>query len=210
MHLNEFEKSIYNQFLFSKRRGKPVRARENFSTIKEEDYIALKKIVGFLNAAEGINVRDFFDAGFEESKNLYLKDFTTMSAIARYKRYTAKKLLDIDSEWTQNLIDESLLFIYDFCKENNSNIGEYLDAKSPSGIPWFIIHLKNTNICLYAVLAFPNCEYKLNIYAADIKFVLSEEFYNSISLFRTKFFAAVCKNKTKNKITKLIKLKLKK
>ena len=47
--VTEREKDIYNSYLYATRsaKGKPTRFRKDFSKLKDEDYVALKKLSAF-------------------------------------------------------------------------------------------------------------------------------------------------------------------
>ena len=51
------------------------------------------------------------------------------------------------------------------------------------------MHLKNHDICLYVLFGFPEFEKRLKSRDAEIiKFILGEEIYNNIPVFRTKLY----------------------
>ena len=190
MHLSEFEKSIYNEYLRAQRKNKPFTARKNFDDLDDETIVALKQLGSFFSTFSNIKIKDFFDAGFKDNEFQPIAFFKTMRAIKIYKLYIDHKLANVDEQWVINFVKESLLFIFSFCKQNNVQTGEYLNLVAPSGIPWFIIHLKEFKICLYSVLDFHNFDNKLFAYSSEAAQVLGDSFLKELPKYRTAFFAS--------------------
>lgn len=206
MHLSEFEKNIYNEYLKAQRKNKPFNARKKFDDLNDETFVVLKQLGSFFASFPSIKIKDFFDAGFLDNEFQPIAFFKTMRAIKTYRLYVEQKLTEVDEEWVLNFIKESLLFIFSFCKQNNVNTRDYLNLVAPSGIPWFIIHLKDFKICLYSILDFHNFENKLIEYSNEIMQVLGDVFFKELPKHRTAFFASKkCKITARNGL-KLIQL----
>lgn len=195
MHLNEFEKSIYNEYLRAQRKGKPFTPRKDFSEIEDEQFVLLKQLASFFASFSNIKPRDFFNAGFANSDYQPLNFFKTLKAIKLYNIYIAEQLSNADEEWTINFVKESMVFIFTFCRDNNIAVDKYLDITSPAGLPWFVVHLKELKVCLFALFAIQDFENKLYCNIDDVAVVLGDEFLKELPKHRTNFFASKkCKN----------------
>lgn len=190
MHLSEFEKNIYNEYLRAQRKNKPFNARKKFDDLDDETIVVLKQLGSFFASVPNIRIKDFFDAGFKDNEFQPIAFFKTMRAIKTYKLYVDQKLAETDEEWVLNFIKESLMFIFSFCKQNNAHTKDYLNLIAPSGIPWFIIHLKDFKICLYSVLDFESFDNKLMEYSSEAMQVLGDAFFKELPKHRTAFFAS--------------------
>lgn len=199
MHLSDFEKNIYNEYLRAQRKNKPFTARKKFDDLNDETFVVLKQLGSFFAMFPGIKIKDFFDAGFLDNEFQPIAFFKTMRAIKTYKAYVDQKMADADEEWVLSFVKESLLFIFSFCKQNNIQSKNYLCAVAPSNIPWFIIHLKDFKICLYSILDFHNFDNKLLEYSSEAMQVLGDAFFKELPKHRTAFFASKqCKNIARN------------
>lgn len=187
MHLSEFEKHIYNEYLKALRKGKPYNTRKNFDKIDDETFVCLKQLSQFFASFPHIKIDVFFEAGFKDSEFHALSFFKSMRAIKLYNVYMNDKLNKADDEWVLSFVKESLQFIYKFCKDNNVAIEDYIDAESPSGIPWYAIHLKEFKVCIYLLLAFEAFENKLLQHSDEIEIVLGKDFIQNFSRHRTMF-----------------------
>lgn len=191
MHLSDFEKRIYNEYLRASRRGKPYTLRKNFEGISDETYVNIKKLAAFFHTFPHIQIREYFDAGFVDTEFQQLKFFRTLRATKMYNAYMADKISTPDNEWNINFVRNSLLFIYLFCKERKISVENYVDELTPAGHPWCFIHLKEFKVCIYALLGFDTFENKLSRHFDDIKgIVLPEDFCDSLPRLRTAFFAS--------------------
>jgi hypothetical protein len=187
------EEQLYNIYLKISRsiNNKPYKVRKNFDKFSEtEDFVYLNKLVRFFNQHNHIIIEDFFAAPFliyPDEEYFDLKFYTTQRAIKTYSMFHDKYLLETpDSEHTQQKVKESILFIYNFCKERKVPVQEYLNISTGS-VPDFIIHLKDRKICLYILFIFEN------IYSIIKE--LDKEIINSvyplilkINFFRTKLY----------------------
>lgn len=195
MHLSDFEKSIYNEYLRAQRKGKPFTPRKQFDDLKEQHVVALKQLASFFTSLSNVKPRDFFNAGFVDSDFQTLEFFKTMKAIKLYNLYIADQLNKVDEDWTIDFVKSSMLFIYSFCKNNNIALKDYLNANAPAGFPWFIVHLKDLKICIFALLAFQGFETKLLQCSTDAQQILGDDFLREMPKHRTNFFASKkCKN----------------
>lgn len=199
MHLSDFEKNVYNEYLRAQRKNKPFNARKKFDDLDDETVVVLKQLSSFFASFPNIKIKDFFDAGFESNPFTPIAFFKTMRAIKTYKTYVDQKLNNADEEWVLNFVKESLMYIFSFCKQSNASAKDYLNMVAPSGIPWFIIHLKDFKICLYSILDFHGFDNKLLEYSSEAMQVLGDSFFKELPKHRTAFFASKqCKNIARN------------
>jgi hypothetical protein len=199
MHLSDFKKTIYNVYLQALRKNRPFTNRKKFDDLDDEVVVVLKQLNTFFASFPNIKIKDFFDAGFADNEFQPIAFFKTMRAIKTYKSYIDQKLANADEEWVLSFVKESLLFIFSFCKQNSIDVKDYISAVAPSGIPWFIIHLKEFKICLYSILDFAGFDSKLLEYSSEAMQVLGDGFLKDLPKNRTAFFASKkCKSMARN------------
>jgi len=132
--MTEIEKIIYNNFLevSKKVNNKPVKYRKNFDNFPDESYIIVNKLSSFFYKFKHLKIKDFFEAPyFVYDENYFdLKFYLGPKAIKAYTLYNDKFLLNNpDDGKTLSKMQESIKFIYNYCKDNNINIKEYLTIK---------------------------------------------------------------------------------
>ena len=206
MHLSDFEKRIYNEYLKAQRKGKPYTLRKNFDKVDDETLVCLKQLSEFFSSFPDIRLTDFFNAGFEDADFQPITFFKSMRAIKMYNRYIGNKLNKADDEWVIDFIKTSLLFIHKFCKTNNIAIDDYLNCEAPAGVPWYVIHLKNFNVCIYLLLAFQDFENKLLQHSDAVAMTLGDDFLKDVARHRTMFVTSTkCKLIARNGLDMLRK-----
>lgn len=199
MHLSDFDKHIYNEYLKAQRKGKPYTLRKNFDNIDDETQVCLKQLSEFFTSFPDIRINDFFNAGFKDTDFQSITFFKSMRAIKMYHAYIGSKLNKADDVWVIDFIKSSLLYVHKFCKQNNLTVDQYLDAESPAGVPWFAIHLKNFNVCVYLLLAFFDFENKIMKHSDAMVMILGDEFFKDIAHHRTMFVTSnKCKQLARN------------
>jgi len=122
--MTEVEKIIYNNFLevSKKVNNKPVKYIKNFDNFPDENYIIVSKLSNFFYKFKHLKIKDFFEAPyFVYDENYFdLKFYLSPKAIKAYTLYNDKFLLNNpDNVNTLSKIQESIKFIYNYCKENN-------------------------------------------------------------------------------------------
>jgi hypothetical protein len=187
MHLSLQEQQIYNTYLKCLRHGKPFTVRKNFDKITDKQYVALKRLALFFNSLPNIRIEDFFNASFENEEYLPLESFRSQRAVKLYNIYIHTKLKRADNDWTIQFVRDSLVFILEFCKHENISPINYLNAISIGGIPWFVIHIKQFNVCIYLLLAFEQLTDKLLEYNKEVEEFLGKEFLKSLQIHRSQF-----------------------
>lgn len=207
--ITEFEKHIYNSYLKVTRSSSnlPYKFRKDFEKVDDKLYVALKKLSSFFKKYPHIKVEDFFKSPYllyKDEKYFPLEYFISLKAIKSYTVFNKQQInLDPDSEEQLANIKKSLVFIYNFCRSQNIPVKNYIFHKTNNEYS-FMIHLKEHNVNVYALLGFTNFEKLLKGSDAEIaKFIIGDEIYNNIQIFRTRLYNS-------KKASKLVELGLKK
>ena len=207
--ITEFEKFIYNSFLKVTRSNSnlPYKLRKNFENVDEKIYLALKKLSAFFKKYPHIKVEDFFRAPYalyKDEKYFPLEYYYSLKAIKSYTLNNQRQInLDPDSDEQLTNIKQSLLFISSFCRQNNLLPENYIFHKTNNEYT-FLLHLKEHNVNVYTLLGYTNFEKTLKSCNAEItKFIIGEDIYNNVQVFRTRLFSS-------KKASKLVSLGLKK
>ncbi len=113
----------------------------------------------------------------------------SQKAIKAYTLYNDKFLLNNpDNEKTLLKMQESIKFIYNYCKEKNINIKNYLVVKE-SEYNVFLKHIKNRDIIIFILFAFNNFEKILSSIDPEIKNMYSSNF-SRLNYIRTKYYSS--------------------
>lgn len=207
--ITEFEKYIYNSYLKVTRSSSdlPYKIRKNFEKVDDKLYLAIKKLSLFFKKYPHIKVEEFFKAPYSiypDEKYFPIEYFYSLKAIKAYTVFNSKQInLDPDSEEQLTNIKRSLIYIFNFCKQKNIQISEYIFHKTNNEYS-FLLHLKEHNVNVYALLGFTNFEKVLKSCNAEItKFIIGDNVYDNVQNFRTKLYNS-------KKASKLVDLGLKK
>ena len=207
--VSEQEKQIYNSYLFATRsaKGQPTRFRKDFSKLKDEDFISLKKLGNFFRKHNHINYRDWFTAPFEiYSKDEYfdLQFFNTRKALKCYSMYLKEKeVSDPDNEEHITTLKEGLKFVATYCKRNSLTIKEYRTAYT-GNMPTALVHLQEHRITFYLLHAL-EIDRAIRDVEQDILNFIVPDFMTIFARTRTKFSGSkTFKSKAKDGI-RLIK-----
>jgi hypothetical protein len=199
--MSEYEKFIYNTYLkvFRSSNNQPYRLRKDFNGIDDKTFICIKKLSSFFKRFAHINIEDFFRAPYllyPDEKHFALDYYTTLKATKSYTLAQKKKInSDPDSEEQLTNIKQSLLFILRFCRERNLNPQNYINHKTNNEYS-FTLHLKEHKVNLFVLLGYQNFEKNLKSRDAEvIKFIIGDDLYNNIQVFRTKLFNSKKANK---------------
>lgn len=191
--ISDYEKHLYNIHLKTMRQksNKPFNFRKNFNDIDDKTLLCLKKLSNFFNKHKNINPADFFSAPFKVYKDETFFDLCFFNSLKAIKAYTisCKNLSDLDPDAEEQLAatKQSLLFIYNFCKENKININQYLTHKT-NNIYTFLLHLKDRNVNLFSLLSFDNLNNCLSKSDSQvIKFMFEDNFLDKINHKKIKF-----------------------
>lgn len=207
--ITEHDKRIYNTYLKVSRGSNnlPFKYRKDFEKLDEKTFVAIKKVSSFLRKFPHIKMEEYFKAPYAlypDEKHFPLDYYFTLKATKAYTLYNKKQTLqDPDSTEQLNNIKTSLVFIYNFCKQNNILVPQYIDHKTNNEYS-FILHLREHNICLYTLFGYSDFEKRIKSRDAEVvRFIIGEEIYNNISMFRTKLYNS-------SKAMKLVELGFKK
>lgn len=192
--MTEFEKIIYNAFLETTKKinNKPVRYRKDFTKFESgENYIYIHKLSAFFLKYNHINMKDFFEAPyFVYDENYFdLKFYCSHKAIKTYTLYNDNYLLNNpDNDRTLQKMQESVKFIYNYCKEKNIDIKHYLEYKECE-FNSFLKHIKNRDINIFILFSFQNFEKIINSLDSEIKNMYSSNL-NKLNYIRTKYYSS--------------------
>jgi hypothetical protein len=205
---------IYNIFLKTSRseNNLPYKARKDFSKIQNEEYYpTLLKLENFFKRNPYVNLKDFFEAPYkvyEDEKHFNLDFYITQKAIKIYTLYQKKKVnSDPDSEFQKKIVSDGLVFIYEYCKNNNLDLNEYFNHKS-GNLNTVFLHLKEKNISIYNCLAFEKFQEILNQNNFEFLDFMLGDIISKISIFRTKFYSSKTCKKICIEGLKIVKEKL--
>lgn len=194
--MNNYEKLIYNTYLkVSRSENKlPYKFRKNFDSIKDKDFICIKKLNLFFKKFPHVNMDEYFAAPYRmypDEKYFGLDYFTTMKATKAYTLHQKKKAFqDPDNIEQLENIKNSLKFILQYCKQNNIEIKNYISHQI-GNTNAFILHLKEHKINVFCLFGFPDFELKIKQTNREIlRFTLGDELINNLSTFKTKLFAS--------------------
>lgn len=156
--LTDFEKRLYNCYLASmaKANNRAYRRRQNFDKIKDEHYVALKKLSSLLLQSD-VDIPMFFDAPYTihtDEKYKTLQYYLTPNAIKCYTMLLNRRVkLDADSEENLEYVRTGMRFLLEYCLENNLTLDEYKLQMTENSIPMCLLHLKQHKINFYIIHA---------------------------------------------------------
>ena len=200
--MTDIEKVIYNNFLevSKKVNNKPVKYRKNFDNFPDENYIIVNKLSSFFYKFKHLKIKDFFEAPyFVYDENYFdLKFYLGPKAIKAYTLYNDKFLLNNpDDDKTLLKMQESIKFIYNYSKEKDINIKDYLSFREGE-YNVFLKHIKNRDVIIFILFAFSNFEKVLGSIDTDIKTMYSSNF-SRLNYIRTKYYSSSKAKKIINK-----------
>lgn len=210
--VTEREKDIYNSYLYATRtaQGKPTRFRKDFSKLKDEDFVALKKLSAFFVKHNHINYRDWFAAPFEVySKDEYydLRFFNSRKALKCYSIYMKEKeVSNPDNDENIEAMKDGFRFIAKYCIHNNLTLDEY-KVNYTNNMPTCLLHLQEHRLNFYILHAL-EVETTIKAIENDVLEFIVKDFYTIFSRTRTKFYgSAILKSKakeTKDKVKQIV------
>jgi hypothetical protein len=208
--ISDYEKYLYNLHLKASRttQNKPYTVRKNFNDLDEKAGACLKKLSFFFNKHKDIDPLAFFTASYKLYNDEQFFDLCYFNSLKAVKAYTihCKNLsnLDPDSEEQLAFTKKSLIYIYNFCKDNNLHLTEYLSHKTNNMFS-FLLHLKNRDINLYSILSFDNLNNVLSKSDTEVlRFMFESDFLEKLNLKKIKFLnSSKCKHLVINGLDKL-------
>ena len=206
--------NIYNTYLRISRskRNLPFKYRKDFSDIaNDEKYSTLLKLENFFKRNSYVNLNNFFEAPYElysDEKYFDMDFYLTQKAIKIYNLYQRKKTyIDPDSEIQIKSIKDGLFFIYNFCKNNQISLENYITHKT-NNMNSVFLHLKKKEVSIYNCLAFLNFQKIVNDNNYEILEFMLGDIISKLSIFRTKFYASNKCKKISQDGLKILKEKL--
>ena len=210
--VTEREKDIYNSYLYATRtaQGKPTRFRKDFSKLKDEDFVALKKLSAFFVKHNHINYRDWFAAPF----SVYSKDewfdlrfFNSRKALKCYSIFMKdKEVSNPDTDENVEAVKDGFRYIAKFCILNNLTIDEY-QTHYTNNMPTCLLHLQEHRLNFYTLHAL-NVETTIKQIETDVLNFIVKDFKSIFAQTRTKFYGSkILKSKakeTKDKVKEIV------
>jgi len=192
--MTDIQKKIYNLYLTTTRseQSKPSRYRKNFDGFDQKpEYLYIQKLDQVFKQYPHLLRREFFEAPYriysEEKKYFDLKFFASTKGLSTCIAY-----LNLQDKKNPNeqfdFIKDSLRFIYDFCKEKNIKLRDYVFHKTVIQ-PDCLKHLKEHRISWYLVFDIPGMLAKISELSAD-EFILyfgSDKNYGDFLVTLNKF-----------------------
>jgi hypothetical protein len=188
--------TIYNTYLRIQRskKGLPFKLRKDFSGIQNDEmYPVLLKLENFFKRNSYVNLNDFFEAPYEiykDENHFNLNFYITQKAIKVYSLYQKKKTyMDPDSDLQRKFATEGLGNIYDFCKQNNLKLDEYVYHKT-NNLNTVFIHLKEKKISIYNCLMMKDFQKVVNENNYELLEFMLGDIISRLSIFRTKLYSS--------------------
>lgn len=211
------EKHIYNSYLriSRSRQNKPFKLRKDFSKFEDDkNYKFVIKLSNILSRNKSIDLEDYISAPYEvygDDDHYDLKFYTTQRAIKVYTTYTKKRMADdIDDEQIILKIKESLYFIYNFCKENDITLKEYISHKT-NIMNSFVLHVQENKIIMYVLFGFSTFERELNKTPYEVREFILGDLVRNIDRYRKNFLASKkAKNVIRKGLSEIYKLQVEK
>lgn len=207
MEIGDTEKKIYNLYLkaLGEKQNRPYTPKKDFSNLTESVIVTLKKLALFFENYKDVNPSLFFRAGFKhEDRNfLELSFFTSLKASRLYSKYVREKYVNsVDNEESVKDFKDGIIFIYDFMKDNDFTLSDYVNGRNESGVPWFVIHLKKQNISFYHIHAL---DINLDKFPADWRELLIEDFEDIFFATKRNFENSLVMKKIGSKLNSFLK-----
>jgi hypothetical protein len=189
---------IYNTYLRVSRQqtNKPFRYRKNFEGFeKEANYLPTLRLKSFFSRNPKIKIEDYFLAPYvvfcDDKSTFYeLNFYNSLQATKTYSIYSKKVLMeDPDSDIQLQKIKEGLVFIKNFCIENQILLNDYLNFKSKK-IHDFLIHLTEKKITIYNLFPFKGFDKTLKQYDYELLSFIVSDIAPRVSYFRSRFYAS--------------------
>ena len=211
------EKHIYNSYLriSRSRQNKPFKLRKDFSKFEDDkNYKYVIKLSNILSRNKSIDLEEYISAPYEvydDHEHYDLKFYTTQRAIKVYTTYTKKRMADnIDDEQIIDKIKDSLFFIYNFCKDNDITLKEYVAHKT-NIMNSFVLHVQENKIILYVLFGFSTFEKELNKTPYEMREFILGDLVRNIDRYRKNFQASKkAKNIIRTGLSEIYKLQVEK
>ena len=201
--ISKKEEAIYNSYLYASRsaKNKPTRFRKDFSKLKDEDFVAVKKLSLFFNKHSNINYHDWFIAPFKvySKDDFYdLRFYNTRKALKCYTVYMKEKeVTDPDSNDSIEALKGGLKFVVGFCNTHKLTLPQYI-THITGNMPNFLLHLQEHKLNYYLLHALNVDSVVKTVESSGLNFLV-QDFFNIFSQTRTKFYSStVLKVKAKN------------
>lgn len=158
--ISETQKQIYNLYIKALRnnKGLPYKFRKKWDDFESKpDYVFICKIDQMFKKYPHFFCQDFFDAPYKlynNSSDTYtLRYYASAKAVSDYTSLLRLRILQ-DPENQMDYIKESLMFVFNFCKEHKIKLNQYCDFKSVAQNDC-LNHLRQYSISWYVAIELP-------------------------------------------------------
>lgn len=213
--MSSVEKVVYNTFLKVSRsaQDRPYKYRRNFDDFEDHtDYPYVQKLGKFFKKFPNIKIEQFFRAPYtaylDNSDYYDLKFYTTPKATRLYGVYIEKlNSQSPDSEYHIKWIKSSLLFMFQFCRDNKLSFNEYTNHMT-GDIHTVLLHVRDKNVSPYAVFGVKDLGTIIENYQSDfLDFIAGKDFMERVDLYRSRYYnSSNAKSVTVQGISKLTKI----
>jgi len=210
--MRKIEEIIYNTHLrvSRSRQDKPYKLRKDFSDFESNgNYGYVKKLSLFFNKFPHIKMSEFFEAPYiiyPEGSNQYydIKFYTTPKAIKLYGMFVKQKDTETpDSDYNLQFIKDSMLFIFQFCRDNGITISDYI-SHTTGKANTFVMHLRERKVSTYALFGFEKFGHMTSDTISMMELALGEGIEERLAIARTRYYNSTkAKAITKEAIAKL-------
>lgn len=201
--LTNFEKQIYNCYLKNMRKGEPYTPRKDFSDIKSDTTVSLKKISYFLNKYPHIKMEEYFEAPnflYKDEKYPTLTSFTSRAALKNYALYQKQKE-DRNPENQFDEIKDGYRFIALFCIKMEIHMNDYITHRNGYMYSW-LNHYREHRINPYCLFALGDVISTLDKIPRDELSLFAQNLYENIVSYYNRYNSS---SKTKKYCNEIIK-----
>jgi hypothetical protein len=188
--MTPLEKNIYNNYLVTRKyQNKPFKLKKNWEGFEnDKNYTHIQKLSRLFEKFKMTSTNDverYFYApyGLYGNKDFYdLKWYSSQKAISTYSKYKKRLELSVDSDEMIEKIKKSLLFIAEYCENNDIKLKDYINYVENDFCTFsFMKHIKEGKISIYCMFYFDDFESLVSSIEPEERNVL---FGNIIENFR--------------------------
>ena len=205
--LSDLEKKTYNMYLkaLAESQSRPYNLRKNFDDLNSNVKTAVRKLSAFFETYRDVNPSLFFKAGFkyETNKFLDISYFNSLRASKMYAKLVRERYNEsVDNDESITDFKNGIIFIYDFIKDNDITLDDYILNTNESGVPWYLIHLKKQNISFYHI---HSLSIELEQFPKDMRYMIMDNFDEVFARTKRNFEMSLVMNKIGKKLASFLK-----
>lgn len=209
--INENCKEIYNKHLIISRksRNKAFSKRKDFSSLDDRVIQILNRLEIFFRSNPDVDKDSFFEAPYklyDDVEYYPLEFYIKPKAVKCYIDYNKQlEVLDPDSDISIDRLKNSLLFVYNYCKNNKLQLKDY-ELNIEGTMPCFVSHLKSHKINFYTLHALTFSKPRLESGLLEYIF---PDFHLVFRTTRNKYLSSSRMKVISTKTTEILEKKLK-